>query len=63
MSNIEIIGLGALNIGNVYQVDCILEDGEAIVKEAASFPCGSAANTIFGLARLNIDCGFVPGGW
>ncbi|MBA7475017.1 putative sugar kinase YdjH [subsurface metagenome] len=58
MNNIEVIGLGALNIDNIYQVDRILEDGEAVVKESGLFPGGSAANTIYGLAKLEVNIGF-----
>jgi ribokinase len=59
MSKIEIIGLGALNIDNIYKVEQILEDGETVVKESASFPGGSAANTICGLAKLGVGTGFI----
>lgn len=59
MTNIEVIGLGALNIDNIYQVECILEDGETAVRESASFPGGSAANTVYGLAKLGISTGFI----
>jgi len=59
MSNIEVVGLGALNIDRIYQVERILGDGEAVVNEAASFPGGSAANTIYGLAKLGVNTGFV----
>ncbi len=52
MCNIEVVGLGALNIDHLYRVERILDDGEAVVNEAKSFPGGSAANTICGLARL-----------
>jgi ribokinase len=55
----DIIGLGALNIDHIYQVERILEDGEAIVDEAGFFPGGSAANTIYGLARLGIGTAFI----
>ena len=58
MSNIEVVGLGALNIDRIYQVERILDDGEAVVGEAVSFPGGSAANTIYGLAKLGVDTGF-----
>ncbi len=58
MSNIEIIGLGALNVDNIYQVERILEDGETVVNEAKSFPGGSAANSIYGLAKLSVKTGF-----
>jgi len=59
MGKIEIIGLGALNIDNIYKVERILEDGETVVDEAIAFPGGSAANTIYGLARLGIGTGFI----
>ncbi len=58
MSNIEVIGLGALNIDHIYRVERILDDGEAVVNEARSFPGGSAANTIYGLTKLGAREGF-----
>ncbi len=58
MDNIELIGLGALNIDHIYKVDRILDDGETVVKEAGLFPGGSAANTIYGLAKLGVNTGF-----
>ena len=54
MSNIEVVGLGALNIDHLYRVERILDDGETVVNEAKSFPGGSAANTIYGLAKLGV---------
>jgi len=58
MSNIEVVGLGALNIDHLYKVERILDDGEAVVNESKSFPGGSAANTIYGLAKLGVNTGF-----
>jgi len=58
MSNIEVVGLGALNIDHLYQVERILDDGEAVVNETKSSPGGSAANTIYGLAKLGVNTGF-----
>ena len=58
MTNIEVVGLGALNIDHLYQVECILDDGEAVVKGSVSSPGGSAANTIYGLAKLGVKTGF-----
>ena len=58
MNNIKVIGLGALNIDHIYRVERILDDGEAVVEEVGYFPGGSAANTIYGLARLGIGTGF-----
>ena len=58
MSKIEVVGLGALNMDHIYKVERILDDGEAVVLEAKSSPGGSAANTIYGLAKLGIKTGF-----
>ncbi len=58
MSNIEVVGLGALNMDYLYQVERILDDGEAVVRESTLSPGGSAANTIYGLAKLGVKTGF-----
>jgi len=59
MNKIEIIGIGALNVDHVYKVENILDDGESVVEEAGCFPGGSAANTIYGLAKLGISDAFI----
>ena len=59
MSTIDVIGLGALNTDRIYLASRTLDDDEAVVAEAGSFPGGSAANTIYGLAKLGITTGFV----
>jgi len=59
MSSIDVIGLGALNIDHLYRVERILEDGEAVISGATSSPGGSAANTIYGLAKLGVNTGFI----
>ena len=56
---IEVVGLGALNMDYLYKVERILDDGEAVVNESKSSPGGSAANTIYGLAKLGVNTGFV----
>jgi ribokinase len=58
MSKIQIIGVGALNTDHIYKVERILENGETVVDWARSFPGGSAANTIYGLAKLGVSTGF-----
>jgi len=58
MNNIEVVGLGALNMDYLYQVERILDDGETVVDEAKSSAGGSAANTIHGLAKLGANTGF-----
>lgn len=59
VSNIEIVGLGALNMDYLYKVERILDDGETVVNESKSSPGGSAANTIYGLAKLGVSTGFI----
>ncbi len=58
MSKIKVIGLGAMNMDYLCRVARILEDGEAIIKEFTLSPGGSAANTVYGLARLGVSAGF-----
>jgi len=58
-SNIEVVGMGAMNMDHLYQVDHILLDGEAAIKGFQLLPGGSAANTIYGLAKLGLKAGFV----
>ncbi len=57
--DIEVVGLGALNMDYLYKVERILDDGEAVVNESIAFPGGSAANTIYGLAKLGVNTGFI----
>jgi ribokinase len=59
MSDIAVIGLGALNTDYLYKVERILDDEETMVDEAKLLPGGSAANTIYGLAKLGVKSGFV----
>ncbi len=59
MSKIEVIGFGAMNIDHLCQVKELVVDGEQSVTGFVSIPGGSAANTIYGLARLGIKTGFV----
>jgi len=58
MNGIKVVGLGALNMDYLYRVERILDDGEAVVNESTSSPGGSAANTIYGLAKLGVNTGF-----
>jgi len=43
---------------HIYKVERIIEDGETAVDWEKSFPGGSAANTIYGLAKLGLSTGF-----
>jgi len=58
MNSIQIVGVGALNIDNIYKVASILDDGEAVVEAVEVFPGGSAANTVYGLGKLGISASF-----
>lgn len=59
MSAIEVIGLGAMNMDHIYGVERTLVDGETPVAEFRLSPGGSAANTIYALAKLGIGTGFI----
>ena len=55
---VRVIGFGALNVDNIFKVENLL------LEENPAYPIdtqagGSAANTIIGLAKLGISCGFV----
>ena len=54
----RVVGLGALNVDRIFRVESLLSDGESAVQEEGVFPGGSAANTIYGLARLGVGTGF-----
>jgi ribokinase len=56
---IEVIGFGAMNVDHLYLVERILTDGEAPIEGQTISPGGSAANTIYGLAKLGIETGFI----
>lgn len=55
----EIVGLGAMNMDHLFQVDEVIADGEQLVTGPALLPGGSAANTTYGLAKLGVKTGFV----
>jgi ribokinase len=72
VNQIEVVGLGALNMDHLYQVESIVGDGETVehvehipeyieaeAKYAGIFPGGSAANAVHGLAKLGVSTGFV----
>ena len=59
MAAIDVVGMGAMNIDQVYRVERILLDGEAPVEEPSLLPGGSAANTVYGLAKLGLRTGFI----
>ena len=56
----EVVGIGALNWDRLLLVDRFAKEGEEIViKEFREEAGGSAANTIAGLGRLGVKCGFI----
>ena len=56
----HVIGFGALNIDKLYKVNMIAkEEEEAFVIDFKESPGGSAANTIVGLARLELKTGYI----
>lgn len=70
MNDIKIIGLGALNMDYIFQVELLSGDSEIAgsslghgyedsKSEPETCPGGSAANTIYGLARLGVYTGFI----
>jgi len=59
MSTIDVIGFGALNMDHLYRVKQIVLDGEVPIDHVTVTPGGSAANTIYGLAKLGVRTGFV----
>ena len=59
MSNIAVVGLGAINVDFLYLVKEVVLDGEGPVDRVKAVPGGSAANTIYGLALLGIKTGFL----
>jgi ribokinase len=59
MTKTDAVGLGAMNIDRLYQVDEIVTDGEQTVNDFVSRPGGSAANTSYALAKLGVKTGFV----
>jgi ribokinase len=56
----DVIGFGALNVDRLYRVNRIAAtDEESFITSHTETCGGSAANTIFGLARLELKAGFI----
>lgn len=53
------VGIGAMNLDQIYRVEKILNNGESVARNFKLSPGGSAANTICGLARLEVRTGFI----
>lgn len=56
---IVVVGFGAMNLDYICRVGETVKDGEATITQFVPSPGGSAANTIYGLARLGIRAGFI----
>ncbi len=60
MKKLDVIGFGALNVDKLYNVNKIThEDEETFISGFNQFCGGSAANTIIGLSKLEINTGFI----
>ena len=59
MSSIEVIGLGAINLDYLCQVSEITLDSETMIEHVKATHGGSAANTVYGLAKLGLSTGFI----
>lgn len=56
----DVIGVGALNFDVLLEVHRILAaESETCIEREYSSPGGSAANTIYGLAKLGMKTGFI----
>src|SRR4030043_230916 len=59
MASLDVVGFGAMNIDHLCKVDELVADGEQLVGGIESLPGSSAANTVYGLAKLGLKAGFV----
>lgn len=55
----EVVGLGAMNMDRLLRVEKIIREGDAPAEGMCLAPGGSAANTIYALARLGVATGFI----
>mgnify|MGYP000191500565 CR=1 FL=1 len=59
MQRLQVIGFGALNMDYLHRVERLVLDGETYVQHTTRSPGGSAANTIYGLAKLGVSTGLL----
>ncbi|GBC97572.1 Ribokinase [bacterium HR17] len=59
MANLTVVGCGALNWDCLFKVQQLVTDSESIVEESFEAPGGSAANTIYALAKWGTPTGFL----
>jgi len=55
----DVIGFGAMNLDEIAVVPQIVVDGETRIRELRRQPGGSAANTVYALAKLGMTTGHV----
>jgi ribokinase len=53
-----LLGCGALNVDYLFAAESLVTDGETFCNPVGRQPGGSAANTVFTLARLGMPCRF-----
>jgi len=56
---LDVIGFGAMNLDEIAVVPRIVVDGETRIRELRRRPGGSAANTVYALAKLGMATGYV----
>ncbi len=59
MPSFDAIGLGALNVDRIYSVPRVVTDGAELIQATTTAAGGSSANTVYGLAKLGLRCGFM----
>ncbi|MFH1560664.1 MAG: PfkB family carbohydrate kinase [Chloroflexota bacterium] len=59
MRTLDVVGFGALNLDEILRVPRVLLNDETVVEEHLSAPGGSAANTVYALAKLGARTGFI----
>ena len=58
--SLDVVGFGSLNFDYIYVVDSLAHgDEQVIIQEYHGSPGGSAANSIFALAKLGVTTGFL----
>jgi ribokinase len=55
----EVVGLGAMNLDRLLRVEKIVREGEVPAQGIFPVAGGSAANTVYALARLGVATGFI----
>ena len=59
MPSFDVIGLGALNVDRIYGVPRVVTDGAELIQGGTAAAGGSSANTVYGLVKLGLRCGFI----